>query len=60
MKAARKRGWVVVFQNVVLCSFDEKIIPEEKNSIIEFLTSGLFKGIGEVKAKKIVEVLVAV
>ena len=29
---------------------------EEKNSIIEFLTSGLFKGIGEVKAKKIVEV----
>ena len=30
---------------------------EEKNSIIEFLTSGLFKGIGEVKAKKIVEVL---
>lgn len=31
--------------------------PEEKNSIIEFLTSGLFKGIGEKKAKSIVEVL---
>ena len=32
--------------------------PEEKNSIIEFLTSGLFKGIGEKKAKSIVDVLV--
>lgn len=31
--------------------------PEEKNAIIEFLTSGLFKGIGEKKAKNIVEVL---
>ena len=31
--------------------------PEEKNSIIEFLTSGLFKGIGEKKAKSIVDVL---
>ncbi len=30
---------------------------EEKNSIIEFLTSGLFKGIGEKKAKAIVDVL---
>jgi len=30
---------------------------EEKNSIIDFLTSGLFKGIGEKKAKKIVDVL---
>lgn len=31
--------------------------PEEKNSIVEFLTSGLFKGIGEKKAKAIVDVL---
>ena len=35
----------------------ERCKPEEKDSIVEFLTSGLFKGIGEKKAKKIVEVL---
>lgn len=35
----------------------ERCKPEEKDSIIEFLTSGLFKGIGEKKAKSIVEVL---
>lgn len=35
----------------------ERTIPEEKDSIVEFLTSGLFKGIGEKKAKKIVDVL---
>ena len=35
----------------------ERCKPEEKDSIIEFLTSGLFKGIGEKKAKKIVEIL---
>lgn len=35
----------------------ERCKPEEKDSIIEFLTSGLFKGIGEKKAKKIVDVL---
>lgn len=35
----------------------ERCKPEEKDSIIEFLTSGLFKGIGEKKAKNIVEVL---
>lgn len=35
----------------------ERCKPEEKNSIIEFLTSGLFKGIGEKKAKSIVDVL---
>lgn len=35
----------------------ERCMPEEKDSIIEFLTSGLFKGIGEKKAKKIVDVL---
>lgn len=35
----------------------ERCMPEEKDSIIEFLTSGLFKGIGEAKAKKIVDVL---
>ncbi len=31
--------------------------PVEKDAIIEFLSSGLFKGIGEQKAKKIVKVL---
>ena len=35
----------------------ERCKPEGKNSIIEFLTSGLFKGIGEKKAKAIVDVL---
>lgn len=35
----------------------ERCKPEEKDSIVEFLTSGLFKGIGEKKAKKIVDVL---
>lgn len=35
----------------------ERCKPEEKDSIIEFLTSGLFKGIGEKKAKAIVESL---
>ena len=31
----------------------ERCKPEEKDSIIEFLTSGLFKGIGEKKAKNL-------
>ncbi len=35
----------------------ERVLPEEKDSIVEFLCSGLFKGIGEKKAKKIVDVL---
>ena len=35
----------------------ERSKPEEKDSIIEFLTSGLFKGIGEKKAKAIVDTL---
>ena len=35
----------------------ERCKPEEKDSIIEFLTSGLFKGIGDKKAKSIVDVL---
>ena len=35
----------------------ERCKPEEKDSILEFLTSGLFKGIGEKKAKAIVETL---
>ena len=35
----------------------ERCKPEEKDSIIEFLTSGLFKGIGDKKAKKIVDIL---
>ena len=32
----------------------ERCMPEEKDSIVEFLSSGLFKGIGEKKAEKIV------
>ena len=35
----------------------ERCKPEKKDSMIEFLSSGLFKGIGQRKAKKIVEVL---
>lgn len=35
----------------------ERCKPEEKDAIVEFLTSGLFKGIGEKKAKVIVDVL---
>lgn len=35
----------------------ERILPEEKDSIVEFLSSGLFKGIGEKTAEKIVEYL---
>ena len=35
----------------------ERCKPEEKNAIIEFLTSGLFPGIGEKKAKAIVDTL---
>ncbi len=35
----------------------ERCKPEEKDGIVEFLTSGLFKGIGEKKARKIVDTL---
>lgn len=35
----------------------EKPLPEEKDSIVEFLSSGLFKGIGEKTAQKIVDIL---
>ena len=35
----------------------ERVLPEEKDSIVEFLSSGLFKGIGEKTAEKIVEYL---
>ncbi len=35
----------------------ERCKPEEKEAIVEFLTSGIFKGIGEKKAQKIVDVL---
>ena len=35
----------------------ERCKPEEKDAIIEFLTSGLFKGIGDKKAQAIVSVL---
>ena len=35
----------------------ERCVPEGKDSIVEFLSSGLFKGIGEKKAKTIVDVL---
>lgn len=35
----------------------ERCMPEEKDAIVDFLSSGLFKGIGESKAKKIVDFL---
>lgn len=35
----------------------ERLLPEEKNSIVSFLSSGIFKGIGEKKAEKIESVL---
>ncbi len=35
----------------------ERCQKEDRDSIVEFLTSGLFKGIGEKKAQKIVDVL---
>ena len=35
----------------------QKIVPEDKNSIVKFFTSDLFKGIGEAKALKIYEEL---
>ena len=35
----------------------ERCKPEEKDAIVDFLTSGLLKGIGEKKAKAIVDVL---
>ena len=35
----------------------ERCMPEDKNGIVDFLSSGLFKGIGEAKAKKIEKVL---
>ncbi len=35
----------------------ERCKPESKDALVEFLSSGLFKGIGEGKAKKIVSVL---
>lgn len=35
----------------------ERVKREDKDSIVEFLSSGLFKGIGEKKAQKIVDVL---
>ena len=34
-----------------------RVVPEGKDSIIEFLSSGLFKGIGEKKAEKIVNTI---
>ena len=37
--------------------FYEKVIPEEKDSIVEFLSGGTFKGIGEKTAEKIVSIL---
>lgn len=38
-------------------TFYEKVIPEEKDSIVEFLSSGTFRGIGEKTAEKIVAIL---
>ena len=38
-------------------TFYERAVPEEKDSIVEFLSGGTFKGIGEKTAKKIVDIL---
>lgn len=38
-------------------SFYERIMPEEKDSIVLFLSSGTFHGIGEKTAQKIVDIL---
>ncbi len=38
-------------------TFYERVMPEEKDSIVEFLSSGTFKGIGEKTALKIVDIL---
>ena len=35
----------------------DRAVPEEKDSIVEFLSSGTFRGIGEKTAQKIVDVL---
>jgi len=35
----------------------ERCMPEEKDAMVEFLTSSVFKGIGKSKAKKIVDTL---
>ncbi len=35
----------------------ERVLPEEKDSMVDFLCSGLFKGIGEKTAKNIVDCL---
>jgi len=35
----------------------EKILPQDKDGIVMFLSSDLFKGIGEKQAQKIVDVL---
>lgn len=38
-------------------SFYERVMPQEKDSIVDFLCSGTFKGIGEKTALKIVDAL---
>ena len=40
-----------------LVSSYDRVMPEEKDSIVEFLSGGLFKGIGKKTAEKIVGVL---
>ena len=40
-----------------LASSYEIVLPEEKEGIVSFLSSDIFKGIGETKAKKIYDVL---
>lgn len=39
------------------CSFYEVVLPEDKDHVVDFLSSELFKGIGEKKALKIVSCL---
>ena len=45
----QKYGEQFVVESYEIC------MPEEKDSIVEFLSSGLFKGIGEAKAQLIID-----
>ncbi|MEG1900518.1 MAG: ATP-dependent RecD-like DNA helicase [Bacilli bacterium] len=45
------------FGNQFNVSSYEKVLPTDKDSIVEFLSSGMFKGIGEAKAHKIVNIM---
>lgn len=45
------------YGNQFKCDSYEMVLPDDKDHIIEFLSSSLFKGIGEKKARRIVDTL---